>query len=230
MWVPCQSLLSILILTNSCKSHWFLSGKGNKSLSMSSTSHHKHMGGGPDRIEPVFIPVSPQPRASRVPRGMLQARLGAKKKDTQLSIGWEVRSIYAEYKCLHRSYNFFISLFRACTRKKRSLKEKSHWFYCGAPSIVMGTVEIWVFELALVSVSEVQLDVMQQVSVASVAQEGIMGGGDGTGLNMEPDMLQVLSASCLKDVLNQSSAGRTLSSIAAGMPMSSAEVLPEAWR
>lgn len=84
----CQSLLIIPILTNNCKLQWFLSGKRNKSLSLSTVSHHKHMEEGPEWIESVFIPVSPQPRAPRGPWGRLQARLGAK-KDARLSIDRE---------------------------------------------------------------------------------------------------------------------------------------------
>lgn len=75
---------SILMLTNCCKSDQCLHGKGNKSLSMSSSSHHKHMGGEPwwrDWIEPVLILVSPQPQASQGPRGTLLACLGAKKRE-----------------------------------------------------------------------------------------------------------------------------------------------------
>lgn len=75
---------SILMLTNCCKSDQCLHGKRNKSQSMSSSSHHKRMGGEPwwrDWIEPLFIPVSPQPQASQGPPGMLQACLAARKRE-----------------------------------------------------------------------------------------------------------------------------------------------------
>lgn len=79
---PCWNLLSILISTNRCKSDQCLHGRGNKSASVSSSSHHKHMGGEHrrrDRTEPVFIWVTAPPQAWWRPWGMLQARLGAKK-------------------------------------------------------------------------------------------------------------------------------------------------------
>lgn len=74
---PCRNLLSIPILTSRGKSDQCPRGKGNKSASVSSSSHHKQMGGEhwrSYRTEPMFIRVTAPPQASRGPWGMLQAR------------------------------------------------------------------------------------------------------------------------------------------------------------
>lgn len=134
---------SILMLTDCWKSDQCLHGKGNKSPSMSSSSHHKRMGGKSwwrDWIEPVFIPVSPQPQASQGPPGTLRACLGAREREE--SFGRLEGAATAMAMKIHLTVNNHLCFPLTWQEKLKEGNERGNEGHFDVRTLFMGTFRI----------------------------------------------------------------------------------------